>query len=72
MARDWIWIATEVAEAARRDPLTGLFNVRAFHRALAKNRQLAGGGADHDIASHQLGRNIRQQHGVGAKLFGLY
>ena len=25
----------EVAEAARRDPLTGLFNVRAFHRALA-------------------------------------
>lgn len=26
----------EVAEAARRDPLTGLFNVRAFHRALAE------------------------------------
>lgn len=25
----------EVAEAARRDPLTGLYNVRAFHRALA-------------------------------------
>lgn len=25
----------EVVEAARRDPLTGLFNVRAFHRALA-------------------------------------
>jgi len=28
-------ILAEVAEAARRDPLTGLFNVRAFHRALA-------------------------------------
>ena len=26
----------EVAEAARRDPLTGLFNVRAFHRALGE------------------------------------
>ena len=26
----------ELAEAARRDPLTGLFNVRAFHRALAE------------------------------------
>jgi diguanylate cyclase (GGDEF)-like protein len=26
----------ELAEAARRDPLTGLYNVRAFHRALAE------------------------------------
>jgi diguanylate cyclase (GGDEF)-like protein len=31
----------EVAEAARRDPLTGLFNVRAFHRALAEEIERA-------------------------------
>jgi len=43
---------------------------RTFHRAFAQNRQLAGSGADDDIAAHQFSRNIRQQHGVGTELFG--
>ena len=43
---------------------------RAFHRAFTQDRQLAGGRTDHDIAAHQFGRDIRQQHGVGAELFG--
>jgi hypothetical protein len=43
---------------------------RAFHRALAKNRQLTGGRADDDIAAHQFCRDVRQQHRVGAELLG--
>lgn len=43
---------------------------RALDRAFAQDRQLAGGGADDDIAAHQLGRDVREQHRVGAKLLG--
>ena len=42
----------------------------AFDRALAEDRQLAGGGADDDVAAHQFGRDVREQHGMGAELLG--
>ncbi|MNZ40518.1 hypothetical protein D3C78_580400 [compost metagenome] len=43
---------------------------RAFHRALAEDRQLAGGGADDDIAVDQLLGNVGQQYRMRTELFG--
>ncbi|MNF51292.1 hypothetical protein D3C84_326100 [compost metagenome] len=42
----------------------------AFHRALAQDRQLAGGRADDDVALDQLLGNIGQQYRMGTELFG--
>lgn len=43
---------------------------RALHGALAEDRQLAGSGADDDIAVGQLLGYLRKQHRMGAELLG--
>src|SRR5690606_23903793 len=52
------------------DRLVSALLQRALHRALAEDRQLAGGGADDDVAVDQLVRNVREQHRVRTELLG--